>query len=100
MRCATSSLPLPLSPVTSTLASEGAMRSTSCRSSRMGRLSPISCVWAWSFVAEHMALPATPRGSDRGFAEELLERAPAAIVHLDEAHPEPHRPGFRAGPLP
>ena len=97
MACATSSLPTPLSPVMSTLASDRAMRSISCDSSAMTPLVPISCsvpscLICASLLHSHRTLcnaqSAISNPQSRNLltclAQEVLEAAAAPIVHRRE----------------
>src|SRR6187549_2239124 len=84
MACATSSLPTPLSPVMSTLASDLAIRSISSDSSIIGALSPIRFPFPCALIGFR------PRG-DWSFAcafQKLLEAFLVSIIEVHEDRAE------------
>src|SRR5436190_18757387 len=83
MLCATISLPQPLSPVTSTLASERATRSISSRSATISGLWPISRTAVFVINVTNDVLDGCC-----SLARETLEDVPLLVREIDEAGPD------------
>src|SRR5689334_7617071 len=85
MALATSSLPTPLSPVISTLASDRAMRSISCDRSAMTELVPMSCSGVSRRVENaSRGLIAISGMLRTRLLQKLLETPTTPIVHRGE----------------